>query len=641
MQRFRNAQWLALCIAGTALVLAQENRTPRTPGYSDQNLLPPAGPHIASTMLLPLFVSTRSGTAPREFTEKDFTLLVDGIPAKAKIERPWNEEGRSCKHDCADHILLVLPPNQPLLHNMATEDAIRYFSKQEADGQGRLPWDISIFDSNAKQTAFTRDKGALLAGLEASRKTVQPLEPSADLGGNWLEDARNSISRMQFLPGRRIVVAFDPQLEPVYGLLEYSLMQTDPSDLVGAAERAGAQVYLANTTGPAYVGPAGSGLNTALAGTPISGMMQSSGLTGAGYANSLKDLFGQIIADRDKSYVLKFHIRPDNLDDSSLKVKVRILNRNLKAVVLQPLPDPSSRSQTAVETASAGVPRPLLDALDHPVASPDLRIAQHIDYFPEKNGMAAVLPFSCALVWTGDGEAPRKLIVVERVERANSGFVVLSHKLTLSWNGRFASWERDNKLSPGAYRWKIAVADGAGTLLASAVTETKVPRPAAADVQASTLVTGVNCRRSIQDKSQSMNGLRSRGPHLHASTETPTDAVKDPLLETNCLLEPNPLLFYRKDDVLRALVRIYLSGKVDKGSLDAWHPTFELLDHAGRIESEQQTRLTIDSAPGYLAAVKFRLDGEAVSRGIHSVKLELRGPGIKQPLIRLTEIMIQ
>ena len=304
MQQFLRIQRLAVCVMGTALLAAQERQALRTPLYSDENLLPHTTSQLAPTMLLPLFVKTKAGTAPREFTKKDFVLLVDGKPTKAKVMRPWDEGSMSRKGGEITHVLLVLPPNQPLLHNMATEDAIRYFSKQQADRRGRLPWNVSLFDSNGKQTAYTRDKAELLVELEDIRKAIEPLQRDADLGGNWLDDARNAIYRMRFLPGRRIVVAFNPQTEPIYGLLEFSLMQTDPSDLVGAAERAGAQVYIANSTGPAYIGPTESGLNTALVGMQIPNMMQTSQLTGAGYANTLKDLFGQIIAERDTSYIL-------------------------------------------------------------------------------------------------------------------------------------------------------------------------------------------------------------------------------------------------------------------------------------------------------------------------------------------------
>jgi hypothetical protein len=400
--------------------------------------------------------------------------------------RPWDEEGPIKENAEITQLLLVVPPNQPLLHNMATQDALRYFSEQQTDRDGRLAWNVSLFDSNGRQTEYTRKKAVLLKELARARKATEPLEASADIGGNWLDDARNAIYRMQSLPGRRIVVAFNPQPDPGYGLLEFSLMQVDPSELVGAAERAGAQVYIANSTGP-YMWP------TAFASwfeTPISNMMQTSQLTAAGYANSLKDLFRQIVGERDMSYLLKFRLRPQELDDSSLHIEVRITSRNLRGVALQPFAEPSSFSRVAPTTSYRRVPRAMMEALNNRVSSPELQIAQHIAYFPVRKGTKAILPFSCALIWSGEKTVPRRLRVVERLEQADTGFVASAHQLRLSWNGRFASWERDNRLSPGKYEWKVAVADSDGKVIASSILETRVPKASDAPVQLSTTLPG-------------------------------------------------------------------------------------------------------------------------------------------------------
>lgn len=636
MRRLPIATCLGLCFTWIPLLAVQQSRAPKPPLYSDENLLPQTTSQLSPTMLLPVFVRTRDGAAPRAFTSRDFVLLVGGRIAKAKVMRPWDEEGKSRKDAEVTQLLLVLPPNQPLLHNMATEDAIRYFSKQRADGHGRLPWDVSLFDSNGRQTEFTRKKAVLLAELESVRKTIEPLESNTDRGGNWLDDARHAIYRMQVLSGRRIVVAFNPQPDPGYGLLEFSLMQTDPSGLVGAAERAGAQLYIANSTGPEM-------WPTAFAswfGTQISNMSQTSQLTGAGYANSLKDLFVQIIAERDMSYVLKFKLNPQELDHTSLAIRLNITNRNLTGVALQPFPAPSSLP-VAETSMHERVPRSMKNALNQRISSSELQIAQHVDYFPVRKGTRAILPFSCALIWTGQEAAPHRLKVVERVEQADSGFVALARQLTLSWNGRFASWERDDHLLPGKYKWKVAVADGDGKVIASSILETRVPLPSDAPVQLSTIVTGVNCRHFVQDNTQSMASLRGRSVNPKITSEGPADVGMDPMLENACLLEPNPTIFYSKQDTLRALVRVYLTDKVDKGGLDIWKTKFDLINEAGQIEVEQRTTLSVDSAPGYLAAIQLPLGGKAITTGLHFLRFELRGPHVKQPLIRSTGIMIR
>lgn len=119
------------------------------------------------------------------------------------------------------------------------------------------------------------------------------------------------------------------------------------------------------------------------------------------------------------------------------------------------------------------------------------------------------------------------------------------------------------------------------------------------------------------------------------------DVGMDPMLENECLLEPNPTLFYRKQDTLRALVRVYLNDKVDKGGLNLWETTFDLINESGKPEVEQRASLSVDSAPGYLAAIRLPLGENAITTGIHFLRFELRGPHLKHPLIRSTAIMIR
>ena len=138
-----------------------------------------------------------------------------------------------------------------------------------------------------------------------------------------------------------------------------------------------------------------------------------------------------------------------------------------------------------------------------------------------------------------------------------------------------------------------------------------------------------------------MSGLRTRGVNLQSPSAETIDVATDPMLENKCLLEPNPTLFYSKKDTLRAFVRVYLAGKIDKGSLEAWNAKFELLDKTGRMESEQRTNLVVDSAPGYLAAIALPLQNMEITPGIHIIRFELRGPGVKRTLVKSAAIMIR
>ncbi len=57
----------------------------------------------------------------------------------------------------------------------------------------------------------------------------------------------------------------------------------------------------------------------------------------------------------------------------------------------------------------------LLASIRKPIASPDFSISQHVDYFPVRSGMEAILPMSCLIAWTGRGARPTEIAIVESV----------------------------------------------------------------------------------------------------------------------------------------------------------------------------------------------------------------------------------
>ena len=73
---------------------------------------------------------------------------------------------------------------------------------------------------------------------------------------------------------------------------------------------------------------------------------------------------------------------------------------------------------------------------------------------------------------------------------------------------------------------------------------------------------------------------------------------------------------------------------------DAWKAKFELLDEAGRVETQQPTALSVDSAPGYVAAIQLPLQAKAITTGIHFLRFELRRPGTKKVVSRSAVIRI-
>ena len=108
----------------------------------------------------------------------------------------------------------------------------------------------------------------------------------------------------------------------------------------------------------------------------------------------------------------------------------------------------------------------LKKAAANPVASPEFRVTQRVDYFPLRDGLQPVLPMSAVIEWTGHGRGPVLISIAERVEDPNLAHVILERELRVHWNGRRLSWERDGQLSPGHYLWSIAVHDGQGNIYA-------------------------------------------------------------------------------------------------------------------------------------------------------------------------------
>ena len=430
------------------------------------------------------------------------------------------------------------------------------------------------------------------------------------------------------------------------------------------AQQIGAQMYIANVGGPEPILPGGDAaglgglvhyvpnmqqLNGTLpsgnqvipqaqtaalaqAAAQTSQMMQIADATLGGFSNSIATLATQMQQDIDGATVLQFDMTPEDQDIGVPQVEVGLKQPALHAAILDIEPVLSVQNSEQ-NRASQKTAHDVLAGMSRTVSSPDFAIAQHVDYFPGHSGLEAILPMSCLITWTGHGPRPSKIFIVESVIDKDLSTTVLERQLDSTWEARSVFWERDGLLRPGNYAWRIALADAHGQILASAQRDIRVTYPRQPAVSVSSLVLSKSC-----DLQQPASGLLHRSTAAQKQIE-PLQFKVDPLQLTSCRIKPEPTDSYAATDTLHALVRIYPNGKTEKNRPENWTATFLLRSNAGSIESQQQIPFTIDSQSGLLASAVLPLTG--ILAGTHSLDVELRGPGLRKPVIESRQVLVQ
>jgi hypothetical protein len=638
-----------------ATVPNQPSKTekPHTGIYRDLDLLRRHGFADSDQASVSVRVLDRAGLIPGNLQAADFALLVNGTVRAARVHAPGSSEST-----LAPMVLLVLPPNQPVVHSIAIQNAKKYFARQPSE---RLPWNVGIFDSNGKMTPFTNGRSQLLVNLDVVDHSTEPFQYASSVGltrgyewtGNWMVKAEDAIGGMQRFDGPKVILAINPLAEGLYGLNDQMFAHDGPDSLTRIAQAVGAHIYIANVGGPEVYIPGGGAADERPAqinapGGPILGslpsshmqvdqqmiaalnyyayrtsmMMQTAADTLGGYANSLSDLAGKIHSDLDGNYALDFDLSAEDQDKGVPSVEVRMVNHDLRVAILdlEPLVSASEANREVVS-------RQLLDmvrrAALHPVASPDYRIAQHVDYFPMHEGLEPVLPMSGAIEWTGRGAPPRQLFVAESVEDPSLASVLLERDLQVMWDGQVFSWERDGTLRPGDYVWRVAVHDGRGHVFASSQESFPIAFPHAAAMGVSSLVVGKGCRDAPA------SGLTLR-PVKDSQDTGQAHLLVDPMHAADCRVRPEADGVFATADTLHAFVRIYPSEKLEKHRPESWTARFVLRSTpSGSVESEQTIAFTTDSGSGYLASVELPLNRAGVKPGPHTLDVEMRGPGMR------------
>ncbi|WP_353064609.1 hypothetical protein RBB77_02435 [Tunturibacter psychrotolerans] len=639
-----------------------------TPLYRELDLLRRGGFFEAPEARVSLKIVGKDGVPPSRIETTEYALIVNGTPRIGRLQAP-----KKSTDAVSPLVLLVFPPNQPVVHAIGVREATKYFASQPTEV---LPWRVGIFDSNGKLTPFTNGRSQLLVNLGFVSHAVEPFQYTGDrsmvgsqpAGGSWLVKAEDAVSLMQRFDGPKVVLAMNPLAESMYGLNDQMFAHDGPEALVDVAKHVGAHIYVANVGGPEAFVPAGGAaedrpaqmnvpssnggpqlgtapsmhmkfdprLNNALANSAArtSLMMQTADSTLGGFANSLDALAAQLHRDLDETYSLNFDMTAADRDHGVPTVEVKFADHNLRASIMEVSPV-GTTSEANREAVSKVLVDKVRKATIKPVSSTDFRITQHVDYFPLRSGLEPLLPMSALVEWTGVGRGPARLSVVESVDDVNLSTPLMERAAQVRWDGHHVSWERDGNLHPGQYLWRIAVHDGNGTVFASAEQKINVSLPRETSVEVSSLVIGKSCREQVG----SVDGLRRRTTDNH--DDVPPVSQIDPMRAVDCRIKPEASDRFASTDRLHAFVRIYPSEKIDKHKPESWTAKFTLRSRTNPVATEKETPFRVDSGSGYLAYIEMSLDTPGMDPGQYTLDVVTRGPGIRKELKESRSISIQ
>lgn len=615
---------------------------PSSLAFRETDLLRRDGFSNAQQATVLLHLQDRNGHPAPALKPGDFKLLVNGTERTPRISPPGTPSSSALPL-----VLLVFPPNQPVLHAAGIHQAQVYFSSQPNE---LLPWKVALFDSDGTQTSFTDGRSQLLAWLDLSGRKTQPFQYTTDLGiplglhchGPWLTAAEHALAAMQPSEGAKVIIAFNPIGDRLYGENERVLADGEPACLVPIAQNIGAHIYIANAGGPDVLVPGGDASSSGHIGVSPSFylrqqfiassyfayrsalMRQTADETFGGFANSLKDLAAQIHHNLDDNYSLIFDLTARDRDKGVPDVEVILADHRQRFAIVDLLPT-ASIPAPGQKIISKELMAAMWKAAEHPVASPSFLIAQHVDYFPLRDGLQPILPMSAVVEWTGAGPAPSRLSVAEYVQNTALSSSVLEREVDGQWTGRGLSWERDGHLYPGQYLWRVILHDDTGKVLASSDQKIQVGIPPNPSLAVSSLVIGKSCRNEPP-------ASLTRRVDLTPADRDKAHFLVDPMRAADCRLKPEPSARFSPADSLHAFVRLYPSGKLEKRLPEEWKASFSLRSSSGIVELQREIQFTVDSGSGLLANLQLPLTSAAIQPGAHMLEVDILGPGLHKPL---------
>lgn len=634
----------------------QPNPAPK-PLFEELDLLRRNDFAHASLASITVRVLDQHGNFVPNLGASDFHVVVNDTLRAVRLVAPANRIGPA--HLPA--VLIVLPPNQPEVHYIALHSAIAYFTKQRSED---LPWKVGVFDSNAKFYPFTNKRVELLSSLNAVSNAIEPMQYSNYFyrvkgQSTWLEKAEDAISSMARNDGPRLIIAANPIYDGFYGLNQGVMANDGPQDLINIAGNIGAHIYIHNAGGPDPISIGGD----ASMSRPIPGragaFMQMNGQRGGisatfqlnhqlaqayaassysqslmrqtaedtlgGFSNSLDTLAAQMQTDLANVYHLEFDMTGHDQDLGIPRVEVTGTRKNIRMALNDLVPLKATVVQRPAEFALRSVAASVLHMMKEPVLSPDIRISQRVDYFPVRRGrlLAPVLPMTSVVEWMGQGPRPQEISVAESFIDQDLSEPLLERDINAGWQARTLRWSRNGELHPGKYLWLIAVHDANGKILSSARYAFTVANFNDERITFSSLVTGT-CRGVPSD-----SGLQRR-PGSGSNAQPGVHLPFDPLVIDDCHLIPQATDTFAKTDTLRALVRIYPDGKLEKERPEVWNARFSLRSTTGTVEATSEMPFAINKGTGISADASIALNNPTITSGQHTLELEIRGPGIKK-----------
>ena len=347
--------------------------------------------------------------------------------------------------------------------------------------------------------------------------------------------------------------------------------------------------------------------------------------TKGAFANSIADLAGQIGRDLEASYVLEVALTAADRDSGVPKVDVQVADASAKAVMvdLSPIEDEAEPMRRRAQI------RAMWQATAQPVKSSEFQIVQHVDYFPVHGGWQPLMPMSAQVSRLGRSSQDVTIQIAEYVQNLALDTFVLEEDAEVDTPAGIVEWERDGKLSPGQYDWRIIVHSEDGHVLASADKRVLVGLPENKNVPVSTLIVGSQCIQNV------------RGTELRRRNESALEVQNqlvfgDPLWSQSCRVKPSAAGIFRQGQTAEALVRIYPAGQLQKDAIERWSAVFSLASPDGAIDTAIPGKFTADLGGGYVTTAKMPL----LHSGSKHVSVTIQGPGLRRPLVEEREIFV-
>jgi hypothetical protein len=573
----------------------------------------PALVQQAQTVRIPIAAFDRKTLLPIEnLAAADLRVEVDGQPVAFQLASSQSRNSAQPRNTAAaqsqprTNVLILLPLFGPFNRKDVLKDAI-----EDLSHEANLDWNISILDDSGMQTPYTTDREAVIGELN---QIADEKPGDIDLP-DWRLAAAVSIANLRYRAGRRIVLSLgDPFHAKAYSWGELVMDNFGIAGLADAAQRAGAEIYAANSAGevddlrrlPAPYSLIGSG--------PWLLLGHDGGPAGW-ICGSVADTIKVIHRNAAARSTIELHLDPNQMDGGPHRLSISSPH---KEIVFDAPPEYVAPSLARLR-ALAGVSPALREALTGPSVSAssnsDLELATQLAYFPHPDGKTGTQIATTGFFWTGEDPHPAKLDTALQLEQPISGLILDTTIGQLNWSHALPTWITTLDVVPGSYRLRVAAAEPDGRMVAASETPFIVISQENAPVRISSLVLGKRCIFSPQSPEP-------------AGAHQPVDYLE----AGNCRLQPDASHYYSPQDILWTLVRITPTGKYAGRKAKDWKASFEIVDEKDHKIADQDVEWIEADDGSLVATAAFPLDNPKwkLEDGDYAVRFRLKGPGIER-----------